>query len=198
MSDAAKHSWPMPAWATPALVALIGLALSALGFIAVRNATVAETRGQFEENATRRLGRLQDSVNINATLLRSIEGLYAASQFVSREEFQIFVRNQPFTRSGQALVAWVPRISAERRQSLVAQAREDGLDGFQIWSNPSGGKAVPPDGGDLYPIFYLEPLDGNEPFLGFDLASDAASRLSGHSRPHRRYTDLTCRSIRDV
>lgn len=175
MSDASKHSWPILAWLTPGLVALIGLALSALGYIAVRNATVAEIRGQFEENATRRLGQLQDTVNIHATLLRSIEGLYAASQFVSREEFEIFVRNQPFTRSGQAFVAWIPRIHAGQRESFVAQAREDGMDAFRIWSH-DGGEPAPPADADVYPISYLEPLEGYESFLGFDLASDAASR----------------------
>lgn len=176
MPDAAKHSWPMPAWATPALVAVIGLTLSLLGYIAVRNATVTEIRGQFEENATRRLGQLQDAVNINTTLLHSIEGLYAASQFVSREEFEIFVRNQPLTKSRQAILAWVPRISPDERSAIVAQARNDGINDFRVWSHLSEGGPVPQAEADQYPIFYLEPFSGNELLLGFDLASDSESR----------------------
>jgi len=178
MTDASKHSWPTPAWVTPALVAVLGLSLSFVGFAAVRNAMIAELQGEFEESATRQLGQLQDAVNINTTLLRSIEGLYASSQFVSREEFEIFVRNQPLRKFGESIVGWVPRVPAAKRESVVQQARESGIADFRIWSSKSGAAPLPKSNLDLYPIYYLEPQEGNASLLGFDLASDPDARAA--------------------
>ena len=172
MADSQRHSWPISAWITPALVAVLGISLSVVGYVAVRDTTIAELRGEFEESATRQLGQLQDAVNINTILLRSIEGLYASSQFVSRQEFEIFVRNQPLKKFGESLVAWVPRVPAAQRESLVEQAREDGIEDFRIWSYASNAQPLPKGNADLYPLYYLQPDEGNTPLLGFDLGVD--------------------------
>ena len=93
MFGAARRFTQIPVWVTPALVAVVGVGLAAFAFLASHKWNEANAKADFEEGAARRLVQLQDTINVHVTLLRSIAGLYAASEFVSRQEFATFVSN---------------------------------------------------------------------------------------------------------
>ena len=176
MLAAGKRPIPIAAWFTPASVAVAGLTLTLFGFLAAQHANQQQLEAGFEERAARRLVQLQDAINVHVTLLRSIAGLYAASDFVSRKEFETFVSNQPLAKFGDALLYWVPRVSPARRDMIEAAARADGIADFHIWSDESD---APADGTDreYFPVLYAEPRSGGQNVLGYDLNTDSASRL---------------------
>jgi len=173
LPESAKRSATIAAWATPALVIAAGIAVSLLGFFAAQHAERLRHEADFEEQAARRLVHLQDAINVHVTLLRSIAGLYAASDFVTREEFKTFVSNQPRAQFGNAYLEWVPRVPAQRREEVDAEARAEGFADFRIW--PAGPESEPQTRDrDYFPIFYVEPSAANAGDLGYDLASDPA------------------------
>ena len=58
---------------------------------------------------------------------------------------------------------------------VINEAWRDGLPNFQITERLPDGKMVPrPEQKEYYPVYYVEPLRGNEQALGFDLASNPA------------------------
>jgi signal transduction histidine kinase len=171
-----RRSAQFAPWATPALVAVVGILLSVLSFAFARNFNNANLQAAFEERAARRLVLLQDAINVHVTLLRSIAGLYAASDFVKRQEFRIFVSNQPLAKFGDARISWVPRVTASQRAKIEKAARADGLSSFHIWSNESDRDDVADPTREYYPIFYVEPQTFNADVLGYDVWTDPEIR----------------------
>ena len=74
-----------------------------------------------------------------------------------------------------------PTPSARYEQS----ARNDGFPGFQFTENHAYGRARRAEKrAQYFPVYYVEPRDGNVAAVGYDLASDSvraeAQRLAGH------------------
>lgn len=184
---AAQRSIAIATFLSPAFVAAAGIAVSILGFLVTWHAGDIYLQGDFEELAARRLVRLQDSINVQVTLLRSIAGLFDASDFVERREFHIFVAQQPTAAYGDATLEWVPRVPPSQREAIEKAARADGLTDFRIWPNGSPGDGVLPaseaEAGipgdrDYFPVLYAEPMDANESVFGFDVGSDPVRRAA--------------------
>jgi PAS domain S-box-containing protein len=75
-------------------------------------------------------------------------------------------------------VEWAPSVqSADRERFETAQRAE--LPGFEIRQRaPSGELRSADDRAQFYPVTYVEPLDGNERAIGFDLASNDTRQLA--------------------
>ena len=155
-------------------MAALGLALSLIGFFVARNESYIRIQGDFEELAARRLVKLQDTINVHVTLLRSIAGFYAASNFVERDEFATFIREQPLAQFGHPILEWVPRVSPNQRPALETQVRGQGLSTFHIWPVVAESENTP----DYFPVLYAEPLAPDESLLGYDIASDPPRRAA--------------------
>jgi signal transduction histidine kinase/ActR/RegA family two-component response regulator len=161
-------------WIKPALMAALGFAFSLVGFFVARNESYIRIRGDFEELAARRLAKLQDTINVHVTLLRSIAGFYAASNFVERDEFTTFIREQPLAQFGHPILEWVPRVPPSQRPALETQVHGQGLSTFHIWPVVAESETTP----DYFPVLYVEPLAPNESLLGYDIASDPERRMA--------------------
>ena len=119
----------------------------------------------------------------------SIEGLYHSSIKVRKQEFLSFVQ-QAFTRhAGIQALEWIPRVPASRRSAFERTAREDGNAEFRIWERSASGQSVEVTARpEYFPVYFVEPLAGNEKALGFDLASeptrlDALTRAAATGEP---------------
>jgi len=93
-----------------------------------------------------------------------------------REAFTSFVR--PLARdSAVQAIEWVPRIRSNQRAEIEAEARRDGYPGFAIFERTEEGMTRPVGEREVYsPVLYVEPHEGNEAALGFDLGTDAKRR----------------------
>jgi PAS domain S-box-containing protein len=69
-------------------------------------------------------------------------------------------------------VEWAPRVTSRERQSFESAQQSDAPD-FAIRERNASGELIPATVKDqYYPVTFVEPLAGNEPAVGFDLASN--------------------------
>jgi CHASE1-domain containing sensor protein len=106
-------------------------------------------------------------------VLHSIESFYESSVEVDRQEFKNFVSRMRLRHPGVQALSWSPRVLDGQRTAYEQAARRDGFSNFQITERNPQGKLVGTAPRDEYvPVYYIEPYDGNESDLGFDVASD--------------------------
>lgn len=91
---------------------------------------------------------------------------------VTREGFHRFVQKSLSRFSVIQALEWAPKVDSEHRAIFVAEQRIDFPD-FEIRERTSQGQMKRAgERASYYPVAYVEPLAGNEPAVGFDLASN--------------------------
>ncbi len=156
-----------------ALIVVIGLALSALAFLVVRNLEESRTREVFEEAALGRFRSFERQIERALTVVQSIGAFFNSSSSVERGDFASFV--SPFFKqtSGIQAFTWMPRVRVSEREEYEDAARLR-FAGFEFTDRESQGSTIRAGlRPEYFPVYYLEPRQGNEVALGFDLASDA-------------------------
>ena len=118
---------------------------------------------------------IQEKINRNVEIVKSIGSFYAASHKVERSEFRAFVARPLSQHPGIQALEWLPRVPHEERSAYEEAARLDGLEGFRITERQKQGVMVPAQDRDEYfPVYHVQPIEGNEAAVGFDLASITA------------------------
>ncbi len=135
-------------------------------------------RLEFQQQASRITYNLELHLRGYIEVLHSIDNLYSSSSDVSRENFRAFVRRHYQRLHAIQALEWIPYVSDKRRAHFEQEARRDGLTGFRITERSAQKTMIPAaQRAEYYPVYYVEPLEGNEAALGFDLAS-SATRLA--------------------
>lgn len=155
------------------LVVVAGTAISIAGVIVVENLYRGAARHEFDRQAGHYLLALEKAIDRHVDLIVSAGKLFSdPSQATDRWEFGDFASRHLDIHAGYRAISWVPVVTAAGRPAYEQRAREDGLHGFQFneWrvdssEFPAGERA------EYAPMYYVEPFDGNERLLGFDLAS---------------------------
>ncbi len=160
-------------------VFLGSLLLSYLGFqIALR----LESRSlQLEQEQLTHLvsDALSRELEVSQSILHNIRGLFLASSKVNRNEFFLFTESVLRLHAPIQALGWVPDVVAARREDYIQQAIQDGLTNFDIREFDTQSQIIPGTRhAEYYPVFYLEPLMGNQDLLGLDLASSDSYRAS--------------------
>ncbi|KJU87213.1 sensor protein [Candidatus Magnetobacterium bavaricum] len=120
---------------------------------------------------------IDESFQNYVDILESIKGLYDASEKVERHEFRTFVGGILSKHRAIQALSWNPRVSIGERTAYEEAARADGYSDFQIKQRNAQGQLVRASERDEYiPVYCLEPFKGNEPALGFDLASNPSRK----------------------
>lgn len=162
-----------PAW----LAIPVGALLSFLAFFGARNAETARIRREFELSAALRANAIRQGFDHFTWMLGSVRAFFRSSVRVERHEFKEFTTQLRSEFPELQGLAWVPRVRAAERAAIEARAREEGLRDFGIREADAGGAiAAAAERDDYYPIFFLEPLEGNEAVCGFDLGATAEHR----------------------
>ena len=104
----------------------------------------------------------------------ALEGLahfFEGNQQITPQEFHDYAG---YLTKNPAIQAWewVPAVSEENRPNFEQEARS-GFPEFGIWQRDETGNRIPSLGRPIYyPVYYVEPLPGNERALGYDLGSE--------------------------
>jgi signal transduction histidine kinase len=110
-------------------------------------------------------------------VINSVGAFMAASNEVDRWEFFALAGKSLPRFPGIQALEWIPRVPAEKRADYEKQGEKDGLYGFQFNERNALGNLVPARERDEYfPVYYVEPFEGNQGALGFDMASSRESR----------------------
>lgn len=155
----------------------VGILLSAIIFTVLRGLEVKNAQESFNGYAHERLDALETNVTRTLTSLVSIGGLYDASGNVDRRQFSRFAASLRERNQAIQALEWIPRVPKRWRPRYEQWARRDGFVSFQFSERLSSLEMVrETEREEYYPVFFVEPLEGNERALGFDLASDSVRR----------------------
>ena len=167
-----RHDLPI------AVVVVAGVVMSALAYWLSSTYIESEhVRQKFEVPASALAMTIGVAFDRYVEAVRSVSWLYAASTSVERDEFSAFVERSLSTRPGVQALEWIPRVAASQRSAYEARARDDGYRDFQITERATGGDIVTAAPRETYyPVYFIEPYQGNERALGFDLGSNPARR----------------------
>ena len=155
-------------------VFILGSVLSVVAFFVVQNWEEERSRNAFENAAHEHSFTLQKSLLSVLEAVESIKALYAASRDVTRAEFGEFAAIEIGDRPAIQALEWIPRVKASERAAYEAAARRDGHPEFTFMERESKGRMVAAAAREEYfPVYFVEPYEGNEAALGFDLGSNA-------------------------
>jgi signal transduction histidine kinase len=106
--------------------------------------------------------------------VHSLRALLSSIEELSREDFSEFAKDLLSHASGVQALEWVPQVKLAQRAEFERRAHEDGFPEYEFRERLSGDEHMVTAGvrPEYFPVFYLEPLEGNERAFGFDLASD--------------------------
>ncbi len=172
MSFAPKPSrrfLPFPAvLAMAAVMSLTVAAVLTLWSLENENAKAA-----FDIVAEERFDALETSVTLTLHSLVCLGALHDHAARIERGEFARFAKDLLERDKAIQALEWIPRTPKRDRQIREDSAHRDGFPSFQFSERLPQGKLVRAgDRDEYFPVFFVEPLEGNQKALGFDLASD--------------------------
>lgn len=155
------------------LVVLTGVLVSLGAYKAIDGVELRRAQLAFRQSSNDRIQAVQQRIQAEMTVLKSVVALFDSSKFVDRSEFTSFIRSMELNKRSFQALEWIPSISHEDRSEFEQLARQDGFENFRIVERTADGKLVEAQKRDnYYPVFYLEPYLGNEAALVFDLGSN--------------------------
>ena len=191
-----KSDWP--AKVTLAARVCMGIGLCTSLIIARRIYVQEESRihAAFVHEIDAYAAAIDAQGHYDIAMLHSLKALFDASELVTRAEFNTFARSQLERYPSLTAVGWIPRVPAEARNEFERRVQEEGLPQFHITERHEQGQMIRAGArDDYYPIAFIEPLEGNQAALGFDLFSDlsrrdalCAGRDTGEARATARIT----------
>lgn len=160
----------------PPLVLVVGVGLSFLTTHFFHLWQTDTTRFAFESAARERLMAIQRGVESCIQTGRSVTGLFRSSENVTSEEFARFtraiLRDNPYITA----VEWAPRIHDPDHDGH-GTGRAPGYRDYPMADLYRDGGPVPAERGEArFPIRYVAPMQGNESWLGLDLATVGVHR----------------------
>ncbi|WP_426547505.1 CHASE domain-containing protein [Dapis sp. BLCC M126] len=153
---------------------IIGTLLSGIGFAVVRNWESQKISIEFQSLALDKVHQLEDEIRQEIDVLLSLKSFYQSSQEVNREEFKQFVSHFLSRMPSIEALEWVPHVPANEREKYEFKAQKDGYSNFQFTQHNEVGKIIRARlKAEYFPVYFVEPYQGNEKALGFDLSSNA-------------------------
>jgi len=171
------HAWEKKRVAISIPVALCFL-LVALVFSDAMKQEKRRVESDFNQLADLVVHGLELEVKSHADDLETIGAFFDASGYVSRGGFSTFTQSLFFNHSDQQAFEWIPKITNKQRASFEHEARAQFGESFQVsgWTGEIGETVVVSAKEEYLPIFYIEPMSGNEMALGYDILSNPIAR----------------------
>jgi len=160
-----------------AIVLGIGVLISVAIAQAVQMIEVRRAGSDFQLAAEQTISAIQDRVDSQIELIRSIVSFLNSSQDVDRSDFQSFVADSLLRHPSIRIVGWVPRVAAADRARFEDAAHREGFADYQINERSIDGHAITAAiRPEYFPNFYIEPPPTLETSYGFDQGSEPIRR----------------------
>ncbi len=152
-------------------VIVIGVLLSSwsgwLLYEEEEKAIINEFRGEVDDLAA----SIFREVAVNFEALRSLAIMFDGETVPNSNKFGLEAQKILIRHSDIQALEWIPRVMNSERAAYVSTRRED-FPEFEITERQEQGHMVTAENRQVYfPVYYVEPLIGNETAFGFDLAS---------------------------
>lgn len=130
----------------------------------------------FKNDVDDKAASIVREIKLNFEVLYNLKVLFDNSKLPVSIEFQRVTKNILDRHNSIQALEWIPRVSNQERES-VENARRQEYPEFEITERHKQGLMIRAQNRiEYYPVYYVEPLAGNEAAFGFDLASNP-SRL---------------------
>lgn len=154
---------------------LIGIFATLLSSVVLFTVDSDRREIEFQQASSAVLADIQTTLDIHAELIEQSAAATSIIPSLSREQFSAFVSATERTNTHPAMraISWIPIVQNDLRDDFERNATTAGFDNFQITQRNMEGQLVPSDvRGQYYPVYFIEPLVGNEVAVGFDLGSN--------------------------
>ncbi|HYA42931.1 MAG TPA: CHASE domain-containing protein, partial [Syntrophobacteraceae bacterium] len=161
------------------LIVAAGALLTTALFWEAQQSELNNFRLQFERDAAMRCNLIVGKMEECLAVIKVLQRFFVASQNVDDKKFAAFA--VPFLEERKELQAleWIPRVRYAERAGYEQMRRGQEMLEFEITERGPDGNIVPAgDRETYYPVFYVEPLKGNEKAVGFDLGSNLTRRTA--------------------
>jgi len=160
-----------------AMVLMLGVLISGTAFLLTSNFYQNRSQQAFDRPAAHYTAIFSQAIDRYLEVINSVGTFMTASNEVDRWEFFALVGKSLPRFPGIRALVWIPRVPAEKRGDYEKQGQKDGLYGFGFTEKDTLGNIVPArERDEYYPVYYVEPFEGNQTVLGFDLASSPDGR----------------------
>ncbi len=154
------------------LVVIAGVLLSSVSGWFLYDAEEKAIIGEFQKDVDDRAASLYREVSINFETLRSLALLFDEdavpdSKQFSRSAKKILSRHQDI----QAL-EWIPRVIHSQRATYESKKRQEFPEYEFTERKEQGHMVTAEERKEYFPVYYVEPLIGNEIAFGFDLSAN--------------------------
>jgi signal transduction histidine kinase len=164
-----KHRIPFFRFWALVLVIGTGVLGSIVACVATRAHEEKLAQANFERDAINIAASFEKDLDRYVDLIYSLRSFFEASEHVSRADFRTFCEGPLRSLSGIQALEWVPRVPLAERAAFEQRARQDGHPTFQFTERDALGKIIPAaPRAEYFPVYYAEPLLGNESALGHD------------------------------
>jgi two-component system sensor kinase len=154
-------------------IVVVGTVLSGLAGWAIHDHEREAILGQFRDDVDEHVHALEVEVEMSLEVLHALKSLHEAAGSIEPSHFRFVARNAIGLHPGIQALEWIPRVTAAERDRFEERAREVVDPDFLISDGP-GAPSARRD--EHFPVYYVEPLEGNEAALGYDVASDPVRR----------------------
>ena len=152
-------------------VVLVGLIGSLALYHFARYAEQQRVQEEFFRRAAVRHALISEKIHDYEECVYNVRTLFANSDNVTPAEFQAATQDILTRHQGIQALQWVPVVPDSHRAEFEAWARREIAPSYRITERAGDGPLMAAITRPEYrPILYAEPLAGNEPALGFDLA----------------------------
>jgi PAS domain S-box-containing protein len=160
-------------WWVVGSVIFFGLALTVALWVWGRREVLRTFDGYFQAETFSDSTHLRSYLDARLLFLDDLARHIELADPPSRAGFDAFVATELGRVKGIQALEWAPLVPQTQRAALEAQLRQIGGKGFTERGSKGELKAEQPRE-TYFPVFYLDPVKGNEPALGFDLGSSPA------------------------
>lgn len=178
------------------VVVALGVMASGSIFIAMQRLEHLRAEAQFLQIAGQRLSAVRTNIDgaLDITALMASHFAAVGDDGTRRRAFATLVAPALERHDYLQALEWIPRLRRQDRSRFEQLAQADGLREFQLREQCSdGGLAAAGWRNEYFPVFYLEPIKGNEPALGYDLASNPVRLAAMQSARDRGLLTATAR-----
>jgi class 3 adenylate cyclase/CHASE1-domain containing sensor protein len=154
-----------------------GLLISVGASAIVGKLEESQISDDFDSVAHPQIHDLHREIQANLGTVQSLLAFFQSTRQVNRTEFQTFASSQMAQHRSLKALEWLPRVPMSDCEEFERRAREDGYPEFRITELTEDGRIVPAQRtGDAFPVYFVEPVAGNESAFGLDVASEPTRR----------------------
>ncbi len=152
---------------------LVVVVMTVLGYLDARERELQRAQTEFERRAEIMARTLKQTVRSELEILESIISLLETQGELDRKDFRGFVEPTFGRHPDLHGLSWNAVVAREDRAALEEKVRLEGFPQFQIAEqSPDGNVVRAGERGEYVVVLYIEPYQGNEQALGYDLASN--------------------------